>query len=91
LVKICWDIECPHSNPINIWQFKMRSLREKVKGWSRNVDAEMRKTKEALLNELDALDKAVEQQQLTPQEVDRRKSLIARMDQFWRIEEIKAR
>jgi hypothetical protein len=69
----------------------MRSLREKVKGWSQNVDAEMRKTKEALLNELDALDKAAEQQQLTPQEVDRRKSLIARMDQFWRIEEIKAR
>jgi hypothetical protein len=51
----------------------------------------LRKTKEALLNELEALDKVVEQQQLTPQEVDRRKILRAKMDQFWRIEEIKAR
>jgi hypothetical protein len=42
----------------------------------------LRKTKEALLNELEALDKVVEQQQLTPQEVDRRKILRAKMDQF---------
>jgi hypothetical protein len=43
LVKKVWDTECPYSEPVEVWQFKMRSLRKKVKGWSRNLEAEMKK------------------------------------------------
>jgi hypothetical protein len=43
MVKRCWNIDCPHSKPIDRWQFKMRNLRKKIKEWSRNVDAELRK------------------------------------------------
>jgi hypothetical protein len=78
-------------NPIDRWQFKMRNLRKKIKGWSCNIDAEMRRTKETMLIELDGLDKATEHQQLNAQELNIRKPLRNKMDKFWRIEEIKAR
>jgi hypothetical protein len=68
LVKQCWGVECHLVNPIDRWQFKMRNLRNKIKGWSCNIDAEMRRTKEAMLIELDGLDKAAELQQLNAQE-----------------------
>jgi hypothetical protein len=66
MVKRWWDIDCPFSNPIDWWQYKMRNFRKKIKGSGRNVDAELRKTKEALLIELDGLDKSAEHQQLPP-------------------------
>jgi hypothetical protein len=82
MVRRCWDIECPHSDPIDRWQFNMRNLRKKIKGWIINVDAELKKMKEATLNELDGLDKAAEHQQLTFQDLERRKILRMKMDQF---------
>jgi hypothetical protein len=91
LVKQCWGVECRLVNPIDRWQFKMRNLRKKIKGWSCNIDAEMRRTKETMLIELDGLDKATEHQQLNAQELNIRKPLRNKMDKFWRIEEIKAR
>jgi hypothetical protein len=93
MVKRWWDIDCPFSNPIDWWQYKMRNFRKKIKGSGRNVDAELRKTKEALLIELDGLDKSAEHQQLPPppQDEDRRKTLRSNIDHFWKIEEIKAR
>jgi hypothetical protein len=39
----------------------MRNLRRKIRGWSRNIDAEMRKNKSQILAELDLLDGKVEQ------------------------------
>jgi hypothetical protein len=62
---------------------------KKIKGWSWNIDAERRKSKEEIMGELDELDRMAEQ--LTSQELRRRKLLKEEMDQFWRIEEIKAR
>jgi hypothetical protein len=91
LVKQCWGVECHLVNPIDRWEFKMRNLRKKIKGWSCNIEAEMRGTKETMLIELDGMDKAAKHQQLNAQELDRRKSLRNKMDKFWRIEEIKAR
>jgi hypothetical protein len=91
LVKQCWSVDYHLVNPIDRWQFKMRNLRKNIKGWSWNVDAEMRRINETILFELDGLDKAAELQQLNAQELDRRKSLRNKMDKFWRIEEIKAR
>jgi hypothetical protein len=58
MVKRWWDIHCLFSDPIDRWQHKIRNLRRKIKGWGRNVDAELRKLKEAMLIELDGLDKS---------------------------------
>jgi hypothetical protein len=84
-------VECHLVNPIDRWEFKMRNLRKKIKGWSYNIDAEMRRTEETMLIELDGMDKAAKHQQFNAQELDRRKSLRNKMDKFRRIEEIKAR
>jgi hypothetical protein len=35
VVQKAWDIECPLPDPVSIWQFKIRNLRRKVKGWSK--------------------------------------------------------
>jgi hypothetical protein len=43
LVRGVWDIDCPYSEPMEIWQFKIRTLRRKLKGWSRNLDVDIKK------------------------------------------------
>jgi hypothetical protein len=35
----------PLSNPVDVWHFKIKTLRKKIKGWSRNLDVEMKKRK----------------------------------------------
>jgi hypothetical protein len=46
-VKKTWNSVCPSSDPIEVWQFKIRLLRRKLKGWNRNVEAEMKRKKES--------------------------------------------
>ena len=43
IVVDTWRKHCPLTNPIEVWQFKIRALRKKLKGWSININAEMRK------------------------------------------------
>jgi hypothetical protein len=31
------------SDPVQVWQFKIRTLRKKIKGWSRNREVELKK------------------------------------------------
>jgi hypothetical protein len=57
LVKKIWDIECPVDDTLEVWQFKRRLLRKKIKGWSRNIEVELKKTKNSLLVGIDDLDR----------------------------------
>jgi hypothetical protein len=84
VVQKAWDVDCPEANPVSVWQYKIRNLRRKVKGWSRNRDSEMRKCKQDIILELDNLDA------LTEVEAARRKDLSIKLDKFWKIEETKA-
>jgi hypothetical protein len=65
-----------------VWQYKIRNLRRKVKGWSRNRDYEMRKCKQDIILELDNLDALAETQSLTEVEAARRKDLSIKLDKF---------
>jgi hypothetical protein len=67
------------------------SLEEKIKGWSYNINAEMKKNKTRILIELDGLDKLAEKRNLTLEENTRSKDLKAQVDKIWKMEEIKAR
>jgi hypothetical protein len=49
LVKESWDNECLLLDPVDRWQFKMRNLRRKIKGWSWNINDERRKSKEKIM------------------------------------------
>jgi hypothetical protein len=91
LVKRVWETKSPCEDPMGVWQFKIRLLRKKVKGWSRNRGAEIRKSKNDIILELDGLDKLAEQQILFGPERDRRKELSFKLEQIWKIEEIKAK
>lgn len=69
----------------------MRNLRKRIKGWSANIDADRKMNKKKILRELDDLDKKAESNQCSREEVERKRELRERMDQIWKIEEIKAR
>jgi hypothetical protein len=91
VVKKAWDIECLCSDPVSVWQFKIRNVIIKTKGWCRNIETEVKRNKTDLMLELDALDGLSEQQTLTVEEKSRRKDLILKLDMIRKIEEIKAR
>jgi hypothetical protein len=66
-------------------------LRGKLKGWNRNVEAEMKRKKKALISEIDSWDKLAEHQPLTNDERDKRKVTWSKLNKAWSIEEIKVR
>jgi hypothetical protein len=63
--KVC-DSECPVSDPIDKWQFKIRTLRKNVRGWSRNMKVARNRRKKEILAEIDLLDSKGEQTPLDP-------------------------
>jgi hypothetical protein len=74
-----------------VWQFKIRLLRKRIKGWSRNMEAGLRKSKISLMVAIDELDKLTEHQLLTNLEKEKRREDWLHLDQILRMEEIKAR
>jgi hypothetical protein len=52
-------------DPVSVWQFKIRNLGRKVRGWSRNSDSKIRKNRHELIKELDELDLLAEHQNLS--------------------------
>ena len=39
VVVKAWSLPCRHSNPLDVWQFKVRNVRSYTKGWCANVEA----------------------------------------------------
>jgi len=76
---------------LDIWQFKTRLFRKKIKGWAININASIRKQKQELLKEFDALDILQEARGLDSREKERMKSITAELEAVWRMEEIKAK
>jgi hypothetical protein len=62
-----------------------------VIGWSKNMDAEVRKKKGNIISEMDLLDLLDENQTLSGQQGERRKLLRFELEIIWKLEEIKAR
>jgi hypothetical protein len=91
LVKRTWNVECPMRDPMDIWQFKIRLLRNKTKGWHRNREAELKREKAQILSDLDLIDRLAEQEPLTAQDKNRRKEMKEKLEHYWKLEEIKAR
>jgi hypothetical protein len=91
LVQRIWETNNPCSDPIRVWQFKIRLLRKKIKGWNRNMGVELKKSKSDIITNLDGLDKLSEQRNLTTDGLERRKELSLKLKQIWRVDEIKAK
>jgi hypothetical protein len=45
-VTKAWSTPCSSSDPIEVWQIRIRSLRRIVRGWANNVVAELNKHKQ---------------------------------------------
>jgi hypothetical protein len=62
---------------VDKWQQKNRRLRQDAKGWSRNIESELRKLKKSLMKEYDSLDFKAETDELSDAEQSRLKEIYA--------------
>ena len=85
-----WNTDCAFTDPMDIWQFKIRLLRKKVKGWSINTDAAIKKQKRELLKEFEKLDMKYEAGLLLTGDKDM-DLIVQDLENIWNLEEIKAR
>jgi len=91
LVRDIWNTPCAFDDPLDIWQFKTRLFRKKVKGWAININANIRKQKQLLLKEFEVLDILQEERILTDMEKEKMKSIEGELEAIWRLEEMKAK
>lgn len=82
---------CTATNPIDVWQFRIRTFRRIVRGWAANVVAELNKSKKDIADEYNILDLESENRNLSREEIERMKFLTKEIDKIWALEEIKAR
>jgi uncharacterized DUF497 family protein len=80
-----------HISFIEWWQTKVRYFRRLAKGWSANIDAKIRNHKKELMQEYDLLDIKVELHSLSGIESDRLEAILRELNNFWIIEETKAK
>jgi hypothetical protein len=62
-----------------------------LKGWSKNIEAEVKKRKRNILAEMDRMDALAELHLLSDQDRDSRKILAGDLEWIWKMEEIRAR
>jgi hypothetical protein len=91
LVSKVWSLECKESDPMEIWQFKVRSFRRMVRAWANNVVAEMNRYKQIVAAEFNHFDLEAENRMLDRDERLRMKELAKELDQIWALEDIRAR
>lgn len=88
LVEDVWSTESHAITSIGNWQFKAKLLRKKIKGWSINVEAGLKKRKKYLLVEIDNLDVSSESAQLSPEDLGKINLMKKELEDIWKIEEI---
>jgi hypothetical protein len=91
MVKETWSAPCNCVKAIDRWQFKIRNLRKKLKGWNANLESDQKKKKQHLVTEYDILDIILESQTLSPSSKNRMKQISSELTEIWKNEEIKAR
>jgi exonuclease III len=83
LVMSVWSAPCPCTTALDIWQYKLRLLRKKMKGWNINVEAANKKLKTDLLLEFDILYVFSEQNRLSINEKDRLHAVKMQLNSIW--------
>lgn len=91
VIQKAWSTPCTASKSIDIWQFRMRTLRRLVRGWAMNGVAKLNKPKVELALEYNNLDMESESRDLTASELERLHLVEKELDKIWALEEIKAR
>jgi hypothetical protein len=89
IVAEIWQQENNGHTPLQIWQNKIRRLRQYLRGGSKNYIGAFRKEKKELSDRIDQLDKKAEMIVLQQHEVDLQYCLKERLTTLLREEEIK--
>jgi len=89
LVSDVWNKENKGSTSLQVWQNKIRKLRQFLRGWAKNMNGAYKKEKQELLKKADELDKKAETQLLSQQEIDLKQCVKDRLAHLLREEEIK--
>ena len=79
------------TKPIDAWQEKVRRFRRFSRGWSKNLEASIRKKKNELTAEFDMLDVKSETAHLSDVENGRMQNILKELHAIWLKEETKAR
>jgi hypothetical protein len=56
MVNKAWGASCSNPNPMEVWQFKIRTLRRAVRGWADNVVAKLNRHRQSVAVEYNLLD-----------------------------------
>lgn len=86
-----WETPCPVSNSMDIWQFKVRTLRRMIRGWAANEIAAQNKTKVGLSKEFTRQESLAEIRDLSNEERRDLEQIEDRLERIWALEEIKVR
>lgn len=82
VVVKAWNMQCPDTKSIDIWQFRVRTVRKLVRGWASNKVASLNKQKNVLVVEYTNLDSEAEQGKLSQQGLARLKAVADELDKF---------
>ena len=89
MVSSIWQQEKRGETAIQIWQNKIRSLRQYLRGWAKNSAGLVKKEKQQLLKLIDELDKKAEFSCLSPNELDSKSFANDRLANILREEEVR--
>jgi hypothetical protein len=91
VVKEAWSAQCPMNGAMDVWQYRIRTFRRLLRGWTSNIVAELNKQKQSVTAEFNWLDMEAESRNLEEWEKERMKILGRELERIWAIEEIKMR
>jgi hypothetical protein len=91
LARQNWDLPVRGGSSIDIWQENTRRFRKWSKGWSKNIESDLRNLKKSMMEEYDTFDINFESEELSPVEHLRLKDIYAEMHNLWLKEEVKAK
>lgn len=89
LVANAWKKKIRGHSALHIWQCKIRSLRQYLRGWAKNVSGTNKKDKLELNLLIDKLDKKAELARLSDEDLSLKKYANERLANLLREEEIK--
>ena len=87
LVRNIWNTPVPGRTAMDIWMNKSRLFRKKVKGWSINIEAGIKKKKRELLLEFDILDVFSERNQINDVDKHMMEEIKNELNGIWSKEE----
>jgi hypothetical protein len=90
LVPIWWDQFQIRGEVGNGWRLKNQHIKRKMRGWSANLNGAIKRQKEEILQDLNALDIAQEGRELEEEEWAQWWLSKQQLDEIYRMEEIQA-